>query len=181
MTGFSKTLNSFCVPSPKNSQLLDQLHVAGTHNRVCGFPAIPWYQFLSTGQLGLGSGRPWCWKSSAIRYWAAKKTSSLNNLIGQLPEKWNQIFFGFKLKVWLQAVSKLCFLLHPRFKNLPKWPNGSIHWSEIQDHIMDSFSTRKISEWSQVSLCDVLSITQFAMLSQLCHTSPQNHLHCSTG
>lgn len=153
MTRFLKALNSFCVPSRKHSELLDQVHAAGTHNRVCLFPAIPWYQFLSPGQLGLGSGRPWCWKSSAFRYWAAKKTLSLNNLIGQLPEKLNQILFGFKLKEWLQAALKFCFLLHSHFKNLPKWPNGSIHWSKIQAHIMDFFSTRKTSEWSQRFLC----------------------------
>lgn len=109
MTGFLKALNSFCVPSPKRSELLDQLHAAGTHNRVCIFPAIPRYQFLSPGQLGLGSGRPWCWKSSAFRYWAAKKTLSLNNLIGQLPEKLNQILFEFKLKVWLTSSAEILF------------------------------------------------------------------------
>lgn len=119
IAGFLNSQNSFCVPSPKHSQLLHQLHVAGTHNRLSVFPAIPWYQFLSPGQLGLGSGRQWCWKSSAVRYWAAKKTSSLNNLTGKLPEKLNQILFGFKLKVWLQVVMKFCFLLNPHFKNLP--------------------------------------------------------------
>lgn len=57
--GFLKTLNYFCVPSPKHSELSVELHAAGIHNRVFVFPAIPWYQiFLSPGQLGLGSGRP---------------------------------------------------------------------------------------------------------------------------
>lgn len=59
---FLKTFNSFCVPpSIKHSQLLDQLHVAGTHNRVCVFPAIPWYQFLSPVIWGLADhdfGKP---------------------------------------------------------------------------------------------------------------------------
>lgn len=76
---FLKKLNYFCEPCPKHSELLVQLHAAGTQNRVFLFPAIPWYQFfLRPGQLGLQSGRPWIWKISSTRYWTTKEALPLH-------------------------------------------------------------------------------------------------------